>query len=75
MLLPNKLYSYKESIISKFPGILQILKIAPCSVSELYRRVRVEVAGVNEYIEILDSLHALGKIDYDEETGVLRYVA
>ena len=74
MLLPNKLFSYNESIISKFPIILQILKKSPCSVSGLYKRVQDNVTGVNEYIEILDCLHALSKIDYDEETEVLRYV-
>jgi len=74
MLLPNKLFSYNESIISKFPSILQILKKAPCSVSELYKRVQGNVTGVNEYMEILDCLYALNKIDYDEETEVLRYV-
>ena len=74
MLLPNKLYSYNESIISKFPGILQILKRAPFSVSELYRMVQKDVTGVNEYIEILDCLYALNKIEFDEELEVLRYV-
>ena len=74
MLLPNKLYSYNESIISKFPGILQILKRAPFSVSELYRMVQKDVTGVNEYIEILDCLYALNKIEFVEELEVLRYV-
>lgn len=74
MLLPNKLYSYNESIISKFPGILQILKRAPISVSELYRMVQKDVTGVNEYIEILDCLYALNKIEFVEELEVLRYV-
>jgi hypothetical protein len=74
MLLPNKLFSYNESIISKFPSILQILKKSPCSVSELYQRVQGNVTGVNEYMEILDCLYALNKIDYDEEAEVSRYV-
>lgn len=74
MLLPNKLYSYNESIISKFPGILQILKSAPFSVSELYRMVQKDVTGVNEYIEVLDCLYALNKIEFVEELEVLRYV-
>lgn len=74
MLLPNKLFSYNESIISKFPSILQILKNSPYSVSELYKKVQGNVTGVNEYMEILDCLYALNKIDYDEEAEVLRYV-
>lgn len=74
MLLPNKLFSYKESIVSKFPIILQILRKSPYSVLGLYKRIQDNVTGVNEYIEILDCLYALNKIDYDEETEVLRYV-
>lgn len=74
MLLPNKLFSYNESIISKFPIILQILKKSPCSVSELYKRIQRNVTGVNEYMEILDCLYALNKIDYDDEAEVLMYV-
>jgi len=74
MLLPNKLFSYNESNISKFPIILQILKKSPCSISVLYKRVQGNLTGVKGYIEILDCLHALNKIDYDEETEVLRYV-
>ena len=39
MLLPNKLYSYNESTLSKFPVVLKELRKEPLSVHELYRRV------------------------------------
>jgi len=32
------------------------------------------VPDVSEYMEILDSLYALGKIDIDDKEAVLRYV-
>ena len=74
MLLPNKLYSYNESILSKFPPVLKVLKKEPMGVHDLYQKVIKELSGVNEYIDVLDCLYALHKIEYDEEEGVLRYV-
>lgn len=74
MLLPNKLFSYNESILCKLPVVLRELERKPYSVHELYKLVARKMSGVSEYIEVLDCLYALGKIKYDEEVGVLRYV-
>ena len=74
MQLPNKLYSYNESIISKFPVVLHELRKSPCGVSELYTKFQQEVTGTTEFMEILDCLYALGKVKYDEEAKVLKYV-
>lgn len=74
MLLPNKLYSYNESTLSKFPLVLKELRAQSLSVHELYRRVIKKMDGVNEFIDVLDCLYALRKIEYDEKEEVLRYV-
>ncbi len=74
MLLPNKLFSYNESILSKFPTVLKELKKGSLGVHELYQKVMSDLSGVNEYIDVLDCLYALHKIEYDDEEGVLRYV-
>lgn len=74
MLLPNKLYSYNESTLSKFPVVLRELRSEPLSVHKLYRRVIKKMDGVNEFIDVLDCLYALRKIEYDENEEVLRYV-
>lgn len=74
MLLPNKLYSYNESTLSKFPVVLRELRGQPLGVHELYRRVIKKMDGVNEFIDVLDCLYALRKIEYDENEEVLRYV-
>ena len=74
MLLPNKLYSYHESVLSKFPLILRELRKKPLTASDLYQRVLNRVSGVSEYIDALDCLYALKKIEYDEKEGVIRYV-
>ena len=74
MRLPNKLYSYEESTLSKFPIVLRALRDSDSGVTELYERIKKSVPDVSEYMEILDSLYALGKIDSDDKEAVLRYV-
>lgn len=76
MRLPNKLYSYEESTLSKFPIVLRALRDSDSGVTELYERIKNKksVPDVSEYMEILDSLYALGKIDIDDKEAVLRYV-
>lgn len=75
MLFPNKLCSYNESIISKFPIVLRVIKQGPVTVLSLYRQVIGNMTGVNEFIDVLDCLYALRMIEYDDEKEVLRYVA
>ena len=43
-------------------------------VHDLYQKVVKNLSGVNEYIDVLDCLYALHKIEYDEKEEVLRYV-
>ena len=74
MRLPNKLYSYEERTLSKFPIVLRALRDSDSGVTELYERIKKSVPDVSEYMEILDSLYALGKIDIDDKEAVLRYV-
>lgn len=73
MRLPNKVISYNDSIISKFPIILNILKDRDCSVIELYEQIKM-ACDIEGYIDALDSLFALGKIEIDENTRRLHYV-
>lgn len=74
MLLPNKLFSYEESILSRFPIVLSMLKEKPMDIRQLYKKLRDYVESVNDFIEILDCLYALGKVELDGEEGVLKYV-
>ena len=73
MLLLNKLISYDQGIISKFPVVLKELKNGPVSVHDLYNRMIKKMSGISEFIDTLDCLYELGKIEFDEEEEVLRY--
>lgn len=75
MLLPSKVCSYNESILSKFPILLKELKEKPHTVKDLYLKTSENLSfDICEFIEILDCLYALEKIEYDKEMEVLKYV-
>ena len=54
MLLPNKLISYDQSILPKFPVVLKELENGPMSVHDLYKREKKKMYGVSEIIDTLD---------------------
>ena len=66
MKLPNKVLNYNESVISKFPLVLSLLKQSSFTVFALYERIKLHIEGVDEYLEILDCLFAMNKIKLDE---------
>lgn len=74
MRLPNKVNSFNESIISKFPAVLNVLEQGDLSASTLYAAVNKKMDNVGDFIEILDCLYALGQIEYNKETRSLHYV-
>lgn len=74
MQLPNKITCYNESVISKFPLILSMLEEKEYLLVELFNKVNTRVEDINELIETLDCLYALGRINIDENTGRLYYV-
>lgn len=75
MILPDKLFSYNESVLSKFPIVLRELKKSSVDAAELYHAVKNKMADVSEFIEVLDCLYVLGKIEYDSDAELLRYVS
>lgn len=73
MRLPNKVISYNESIISKFPIILNLLKSKDYKVMELYEKLKANL-DIECFIETLDCLFALGKIEIDYNARRIHYV-
>lgn len=74
MQLPNKLYSYNYSILSKFPILLKSLQKGDVQVLSLFMSNQDKFESINDFIETLDALYALRKIDYDDEKGVIHFV-
>ncbi len=73
MKVPSKVTPYKESTIAKFPVVLSILEKGDMSPNELYSKVkRSKIKDITEFVEVLDCLYAMNKIEMREE--VLHYV-
>ena len=73
MKMPNKVTPYKESSIAKFPVILAFLEKEDMTPSDLFSRVKKDkIQNIDEFVEIIDCLYAMHKIEIDGE--VLRYV-
>ena len=74
MQLPNKLYSYNYSVLSKFPILLKSLQKGDVQVLSLFMSNQDKFESINDFIETLDALYALRKIDNDDEKGVIHFV-
>ena len=72
MRCPSKVTAYKDSTIALFPVVLTQLENKDMPPSELYKRIKNKVSGIQEFTEILDCLFALNKVVLEGE--VLHYV-
>ena len=73
MKLPNKIYSYSESTISKFIPIIEQLENKDETVTSLYQKTKKNFNEIEDYIDTLDCLFALNKIELSEKEE-LHYV-
>ena len=72
MKLPSKTTPYKGSVLAVFPAILTQLREQNMTVADL-RKALPEI-DFGDFINALDCLYALGKIEIDVERGMLSYV-
>jgi hypothetical protein len=74
MKLPNKLFSYNQSIISKFPIVIRAIKeYEDITIFQLYINIKDQFDDIMEFLYTLDCLYSLGKIDYDYKLRRIRY--
>ena len=74
MRLPNKVTSYTNSVIARFPDILEVLTQRDMSPKELFELTTSGKKDMGDFLSALDCLFALGRIKLIEEKRVLRYV-
>lgn len=74
MRLPSKVTSYKNSTFAKFPVILSALKERDMRPEELYKKVKSKTFDAGEFIEVMDCLYMLGKVEFVQGREVLHYV-
>ena len=75
MKLPNKVTSYEESVLSKLFPVLNLLSQKNMQIPELYSETREHYRSYSEFVDALDCLFALRKIEYLDSEEVLHYVA
>lgn len=73
MKLPSKITSYSDSVLSKLQFLLVVLDQNDIGISSLYKQTQIYFSGIEEYLDALDCLYALGKIEFDEERGTIHY--
>ncbi len=74
MRLPSKVTPYVNSIIARFPDILEALEQRDMSPKELFEATTAVKKDMGDFLSALDCLFALGKIELLEEGRVLHYV-
>jgi len=74
MRLPNRVTPYRKSTLAKFPVVLSALQEWESSPQVLYARVKRKDFSITDFIEVLDCLFLLGKIEFIPGGEVLRYV-
>lgn len=73
MRFPSKVTTFNESIMAKFPLVLEELENYNLSPNDLYSKIKKRLNGIQEFVEIIVCLYTLNKIEF-AEGEVLRYV-
>lgn len=74
MRLPSRVTPYRSSTFAKFPVILSALREWDMPPRVLYNQTKSKTFTVADFIEVLDCLYLLGKVEFIKEKGVLHYV-
>lgn len=74
MRYPNKVTSFKESILYKMTIVLETLNCGELSVEDLYKKCRRSFETTADFIETLDALYALDKIKIQIYSRRIEYV-
>ena len=74
MRLPSKVTPYRRSILAKFPAVIKILKQGDIRPGDLFQGVKRNGINMGDFIEILDGLYLLGRVEFLQGKGVLHYV-
>lgn len=72
MIIPNKIVTFNESVISKLEIILGEIRDEE-ELINLYHKVERKFNGIDQFIYAMDTLYALNRIDVDEKTRTVKY--
>lgn len=66
MILPNKLFSYNDSVLSKIPSVLSVLKLQPMTPVDLLNKCP-DIKDPIMLVDVLDCLYALKQIRLNDK--------
>jgi hypothetical protein len=70
-MFPNKVISVSESIIWKSTYVLKMLQGRDLTIPYLWMKTSHKFEDINQFILCIDALFVLGKIEYNNNYGVL----
>lgn len=68
MKLPSKIFTYKESCLSKLAPILKSLKEKGCRPNVFYKKNKKIFKNTNDFTDCLTVLFVLGKIKFNPKS-------
>lgn len=74
MKLPSKIFTYKESNLSKLAPLLKSLEEKSFSPTDLYKNHKKIFSNTNDFLETLDILFSLKMISFDSTSEEIQYV-
>lgn len=74
MRYPSKITSYRESVLHKMIIILDVISKSDRNIFSLYEETHKYFINVEEFIDVIDCLYALNKIEINKQKEVIRYV-
>ena len=72
MIVPNKITTFRESILGKVTFILDELRLNEESIIDLYYKTADRFEDINEYILAIDVLYILSAIEYTRDKKGVR---
>ncbi|PHR94547.1 MAG: hypothetical protein COA78_32145 [Blastopirellula sp.] len=73
MIIPSKVTTFNESVLSKLEPILKELNNEEELIS-LYQKVEKKFTGIDQFLYALDVLYVLDRITFDENTRIVKNV-
>ena len=70
MKFPNKLYSYKNSVLYLLPEILNQIKNGHSKIDDLFLVMRPKLEDPIDFLLAMDCLYALNAVNLNEENEV-----
>jgi hypothetical protein len=71
MLAPSKTITVEESSLYKASKLISEIE-SDTHLIDLYNKVKSRFSGLSDFIDALDLLFILGKVDFDEKNGVVK---